>query len=208
MSRLTFAALRRLLAAAGVPAGWVPLVAAFAFAESGATPSEVQAGQPYATTGWGLWQITPGDSYPEIGTDDQLLTPALNARAAAAKFAAQGPTAWRNDKTWTAWKAAGAEPEPSVADVAGYVRTWATPTILALLTATNTTTPTTPEEIPEMKTGIVEYDGELWSVSVTGGIVKKVHLSGDQVTALQLLGAQRLDDETWAPLLPPLPTAT
>jgi hypothetical protein len=50
----------------------------------------IQQGQPYATTGWGLWQITPGDSEPQVGTDNQLLNPQLNAQAAVDKWKAAG----------------------------------------------------------------------------------------------------------------------
>jgi hypothetical protein len=55
--------------------------------ESGGDPSAVQQGQPAATTGWGLWQITPGDS--------SLLDPQANASAAFDKFkAANGFSPW------------------------------------------------------------------------------------------------------------------
>jgi hypothetical protein len=45
-----------------------------------------QKGQPAATTGWGIWQITPGSP--------SLLDPKQNARAAVAKYRAQGLRAW------------------------------------------------------------------------------------------------------------------
>jgi cell wall-associated NlpC family hydrolase len=54
----------------------------------------VQQGQPYSRTGWGIWQITPGDSEPSIGVDRQLLDPHVNARAAVAKEESQGLGAW------------------------------------------------------------------------------------------------------------------
>lgn len=55
--------------------------------ESGGCPSIVQQGEPWADTGWGLWQITPGDS--------SLLDPQANATAAYAKYrAAGGFTPW------------------------------------------------------------------------------------------------------------------
>jgi len=58
------------------------IATAIAFAESGGDPSRVQQGQAAAKTGWGLWQITPGDA--------TLLDPAKNAAAAYAKYKAAG----------------------------------------------------------------------------------------------------------------------
>lgn len=81
--------------AAGGSAVSAPIAAAITFPESGNVASTVQQGQPYATTGWGLWQITPGDSEPQCGTDEALLEPAANACAAVAKWkAAGGFTPW------------------------------------------------------------------------------------------------------------------
>jgi len=73
-----------------------PTMAAIAMAESSGN-NVVQQGQPYSTTGWGLWQITPGNSEPSIGTNQQLLNPATNAQAAVAKYNQQGLGAWT---TW------------------------------------------------------------------------------------------------------------
>jgi lysozyme-like protein len=66
-----------------------PIAAAIAMAESSGENVE-QQGQPYATTGWGLWQITPGNSEPQYGTDADLLNPVNNAKAAVAKWKAAG----------------------------------------------------------------------------------------------------------------------
>lgn len=66
---------------AGGPAAVAPIAAAIALAESGGR-SVKQQGQPYATTGWGPWQITPGDP--------SLLDVSTNARAAVAKYRAAG----------------------------------------------------------------------------------------------------------------------
>lgn len=70
--------------------GWspsdIPTADAITFPESGGNPNAVQQGQPAALTGWGLWQITPGDA--------SLLDPVANARAAHEKFASQGWDAW------------------------------------------------------------------------------------------------------------------
>jgi len=91
---LTDQQLAALLRKAGVSAGDAAYLVAIAHPESSATPGTVQQGQPYATTGWGLWQITPGNSEPSIGVNDALLHPETNARAAAAKLKSQGLGAW------------------------------------------------------------------------------------------------------------------
>jgi hypothetical protein len=87
------------VAAAALAAGWTPAQAVIATAitscESSRDATVVQAGQPYATTGWGLWQITPGDSVPRFGTDKQLLNPLANARAAHYK--------WEQAGGWDPW---------------------------------------------------------------------------------------------------------
>jgi hypothetical protein len=74
---------------AGGPAGVARVAAAIALAESGGR-NVIQQGQPYATTGWGLWQITPGNSESMFGVDQALLNPKNNARAAVAKFMQAG----------------------------------------------------------------------------------------------------------------------
>lgn len=79
---------------AGGPPSLAATMAAIASAESGLQPGVVQQGQPYATTGWGLWQITPGDSEPQIGTDKALLSPLTNAKAAVAKYNSGGLSQW------------------------------------------------------------------------------------------------------------------
>lgn len=76
---------------AGGPGGQVANIAqAITAPESGRRPGAVQQGQPYATTGWGLWQITPGNSEPQAGVDAQLLNPLNNAEAAVAKYTQAG----------------------------------------------------------------------------------------------------------------------
>ena len=68
-------------------------MAAVALAESRGR-NIVQRGQPYSRTGWGLWQITPGNSEPQFGVDRALLDPHRNAEAAVAKEQSQGLGAW------------------------------------------------------------------------------------------------------------------
>jgi hypothetical protein len=60
----------------------------------GGNPGAIQPGEPYSTTGWGLWQITPGDSEPDFGIDYQMLDPWDNANAAVQKYETQGLGAW------------------------------------------------------------------------------------------------------------------
>jgi hypothetical protein len=68
--------------------------------ESSDQPGAVQKGQPYGTTGWGLWQITPGNSVASVGVDNALLDPITNARAAKVKYDSQGMGAWFGTKYW------------------------------------------------------------------------------------------------------------
>jgi len=68
-------------------------MAAIAVAESSWT-NAVQKGQPYSTTGWGTWQITPGNSVAEVGVDRDLLDLATNARAAFVKYSERGYLPW------------------------------------------------------------------------------------------------------------------
>lgn len=76
---------------AGGPGGlWAHIAGAITGAESGFRANAVQQGQPYATTGWGPWQITPGNSEPQYGTDYGLLNWRSNALAAVAKFRQAG----------------------------------------------------------------------------------------------------------------------
>lgn len=83
---LSYSDLEGLWIAAGGPANVANIAAAITFPESSANPGAIQQGQPYSTTGWGLWQITPGNSVPSVGTDRQLLDPLTNARAAVIKY--------------------------------------------------------------------------------------------------------------------------
>ena len=78
----------------GGPKALAPVMAAIAMAESSGNPSSIQQGVPYGSQGWGLWQITPGDSEPQVGSNQALLNPVTNARAAVAKYNSQGLQAW------------------------------------------------------------------------------------------------------------------
>jgi hypothetical protein len=75
--------------------GIAETAAAITGAESSFLPGVIQPGEPYSTTGWGLWQITPGNSVSAYGSDFQLLDPWNNAEAAVSKYnAAGGFTPW------------------------------------------------------------------------------------------------------------------
>lgn len=86
MAILTYAQLEGLWIAAGGDPAAASTMAAIAYPESSANTASIQQGQPYATTGWGLWQITPGNSVPSAGIDNALLNPLNNAKAAVAKY--------------------------------------------------------------------------------------------------------------------------
>lgn len=102
--------------------GFSPAAAVIATAitepEAGRQPGVQQAGQPYRTTGWGLWQITPGNSVPSVGVDNALLDPLTNARAAYAKYHAAGDrfTPWTT-YTSGAYKASLAAASSAAASV-------------------------------------------------------------------------------------------
>lgn len=89
-SDLQMAAALRL---AGVSAGPAAILVATSHPESNGC-GVMQQGQPYGTTGWGPWQITPGNSEPQCGTNAQLFGLGPAACAAAAKLRSQGLGAW------------------------------------------------------------------------------------------------------------------
>lgn len=92
---LGYAAVEGYWVAAGGPSDLASTAAAITAAESRFEPGIIQAGEPFAQTGWGLWQITPGNSSPsEYGSDYQLLDPWNNAEAAVWKYEQQGLDAW------------------------------------------------------------------------------------------------------------------
>jgi Transglycosylase SLT domain len=81
---------------AGGPSGldgsytYPQIAAAITYCESSFEPGAIQPGEPYSTTGWGLWQITPGNSVSHYGTDFQVLDPWNNAEEAVYKYNAAG----------------------------------------------------------------------------------------------------------------------
>jgi Lysozyme like domain len=89
LTAYTYSQLEGFWIQAGGPKAVAPVAAAIALAESSGENVE-QQGQPYATTGWGLWQITPGNSEPNAGVDQQLLNPQADAKAAVEKYQQAG----------------------------------------------------------------------------------------------------------------------
>src|SRR5689334_13705443 len=87
---LSFARIEGYWIAAGGPASNAATAAAITGAESGSLPGNIQPSQPYSTTGWGLWQITPGNSESAFCVDFRLLDPWNNAEAAVAKYRGAG----------------------------------------------------------------------------------------------------------------------
>jgi hypothetical protein len=83
---------------AGGPPSVAETAEAITGAESSFLPGIIQPSEPYSTTGWGLWQITPGNSVPVFGEDFQLLDPWNNAEAAVSKYDAAGGFG-----PWTTW---------------------------------------------------------------------------------------------------------
>lgn len=90
MPVLTYEQVAAVALKGGFPPGPAVVAVAITPCESGRNSTVVQAGQPYSTTGWGLWQITPGNSVPQFGIDDALLDPLNNAKAAHFKWAGAG----------------------------------------------------------------------------------------------------------------------
>ena len=79
------------------------VAAALTLYEASFAPGNIQLGQPYSTTGWGLWQITPGDSGNlTYGQDYQLLDPWNNAEQAALKCL-NAQNAGETYGCWTPW---------------------------------------------------------------------------------------------------------
>lgn len=116
----SFAQLEAFATQGGFPASLAPTMAAIAMAESSGN-NVVQQGQPYGSTGWGLWQITPGNSVPQFGTDQALLNPVANAQAAFAKYQSQGLGAWTTYTSGAYKQFMGGNVTPSGGGVIGAV---------------------------------------------------------------------------------------
>jgi hypothetical protein len=81
------------------------IAAAITGAESSFEPGIIQSGVDYCgagsdRAGWGLWQITCGNSVPAFGTDFQLLDPWNNAEAAVSKYKADVSAGFNGFDPW------------------------------------------------------------------------------------------------------------
>lgn len=90
MPVLSFDQVAAVALAAGFPPGAAAIAVAVTGPESARNSGAIQQGEPYDQTGWGLWQITPGNSVPRYGIDRALLVPLNNGRAAHYKWAQAG----------------------------------------------------------------------------------------------------------------------
>jgi PKD domain len=82
------------------------IAAAITGAESSFLPGIIQPGVDYCgagadRAGWGLWQITCGNSVPAFGTDFQLLDPWNNAEAAVSKYKADAAAGVNGFDPWS-----------------------------------------------------------------------------------------------------------
>jgi hypothetical protein len=82
------------------------IAAAITGAESSFLPGIIQPGVDYCgagadRAGWGLWQITCGNSVPAFGTDFQLLDPWNNAEAAVSKYQADAAAGLNGFDPWS-----------------------------------------------------------------------------------------------------------
>jgi hypothetical protein len=84
------------------------VAAAITGAESSFLPGIIQPGVDYCgggadKAGWGLWQITCGNSVSQFGTDFQLLDPWNNAEAAVSKCKGDASAGLNCFDPWTTW---------------------------------------------------------------------------------------------------------
>jgi hypothetical protein len=113
---LSYASIEGYWLAAGGPDGSsggytdAQIAAAITGAESSFRPGAIQPGVDYCGSladkaGWGLWQITCGNSVPAYGTDFQLLDPWNNAEAAVSKCKADIAAGDNCFDPWTTYTA-------------------------------------------------------------------------------------------------------
>ena len=93
---------------AGGPSGVAETAAAITGAESSFLPGIIQQGVDYCgagadRAGWGLWQITCGNSVPAYGTNFQLLDPWNNAEAAVSKYHADAAAGLNGFDPWSTY---------------------------------------------------------------------------------------------------------
>jgi hypothetical protein len=94
--------------AAGGDSAVAQTAAAITGAESSFEPGIIQQGVAYCGSGadragWGLWQITCGNSVPAYGIDFQLLDPWNNAEAAVSKYNADVTAGYNGFDPWSTY---------------------------------------------------------------------------------------------------------
>jgi len=128
---LGFARIEGYWVAAGGPASKAATAAAIAGAESTYYPGNIQPNQAYSQTGWGLWQITPGNSESQFCVDFRLLDPWNNAEAAVAKFRAAGdsfsPWTTYNDGAYRSFLPANPPAPKQASDPGEYIQVHSAP---------------------------------------------------------------------------------
>jgi lysozyme-like protein len=162
---------------AGWPADQAITITAITMPESSRNAAAVQQGVPYAQQGWGLTQITPGNSEPAFGIDNQLLDPLNNLRAARAKYLTQG-----GFRPWTTFMN-GLE-QPWLADAAAGVKAaygLSAKQLAAAVAAARTATAAAPAGTPQAA------DWSAWvshTATVTGSTAHRTEQTARAVKAL------------------------
>lgn len=127
-TQFTFSQIEQLWTQNGGPAGWAPLMAGIAIAESGGNAGILNNTPATGDYSVGLWQINYYGSLlsgrtAEYGNPQTLANdPNAQAKAAISLFGGgAGLSNWQGDATWKAWKAAGAPSQPSASTVQAWI---------------------------------------------------------------------------------------
>ncbi len=126
---MNFTQIEKLWTDNGGPAGWAPLMAGIAMAESGGNSTVINDTPRTGDYSVGLWQINYYNGLLASRTNDfgspaQLQADVNKQARAAISLFGGGPgiTNWKNDSTYNAWIAAGAPQKPSAATVSGWLK--------------------------------------------------------------------------------------
>lgn len=125
MATYTYAQLEQLWINAGGSKATAPIAAAIAEAESGGNSQATNPADNNGTqTSWGLWQISNGTHNQPV---PNILTPAVNAEQAVAKYQASGWAPWGtySSGAYQAFLSNSTPPDPNV-PAGGAVTTAAT----------------------------------------------------------------------------------
>lgn len=125
---LTFSQIEQLWITNGGPAGWAPLMAGIAMAESGGNTIALNNNPNTGDYSVGLWQINyfgnllPGRTNAYGSPAALQADPNLQAKAAISLFGGgPGITNWKGDATYNKWTAAGSPSQPSSATVLSWI---------------------------------------------------------------------------------------